>query len=155
MVIILKKYDYFIYPLLILIIGLIIGIYIKDDVSFYSELTRPNLAPPKFVFPLVWSVLYILIGIVYSNIKNQNYFKKIKFLFYFSLILNFLWPIIFFKEKLIFLALLDIILLALVILSLLILFIRKKSKVNSIIFSLYLVWIFFASYLNIAVYILN
>lgn len=138
------------YIFLPLILGSIIGLLV-NDYSFYTKLYRPILSPPKILFPIVWSIIYILMGISYKIYKEENNAFK---LYYIQLFVNVIWVIIFFKLKLLLLSLLWIILLDILIIMLLI----KYYKKNKLCFYLnipYLIWNLFATYLMFGIYLLN
>ncbi len=125
--------------------------------TWYAELNKPELNPPNFIFAPVWTALYILMGIslflVYSSDKKIN--KKTPLvLFGIQLILNSSWSIIFFGLQNPQLAMINIVILWIFIL-LTILSFSKISKVAGIILVPYLLWVTFASYLNLAIYLLN
>lgn len=132
-----------------LILGTIVGLLIKNNID-YNELIKPALAPPGFIFPIIWTILYILMGISYTLTNN----KKITKVYYLQLIINFLWTIIFFKLKWYFLAIIWIIILDILVIWMIYLMIKEK-KIAGYIQIPYLIWILFATYLTIFIYILN
>ena len=137
-----------------LAVGGIIGFIISDFID-YSELIKPPLAPPGYVFGIVWSILYILMGISYSILEVNNYLdEKTKKVYYIQLFVNALWSIIFFVLKLRFVSIAWIILLIILIIEIIKLF-YNKNKVSAYLQIPYLIWIIFATYLNMGVYILN
>lgn len=145
-----NKLNKLFYIFLPLILGSIIGL-LANDYSFYMKLYKPILSPPKILFPIVWSIIYILMGISYKIYREENNCFK---LYYIQLFVNVIWVIIFFKLKLLLLSLLWIILLDVLIIMLLI----KYYKKNKLCFYLnipYLIWNLFATYLMIDIYLLN
>lgn len=137
-----------------LAVGGIIGFIISDFID-YSELIKPPLAPPGYVFGIVWSILYILMGISYSILEVNNYLdEKTKKVYYIQLFVNALWSIIFFVLKLRFVSIAWIILLIILIIQMIKLF-YNKNKISAYLQILYLIWTIFATYLNMGVYILN
>ena len=132
-----------------LILGTIVGLLIKNNID-YNELIKPALAPPGFIFPIIWTILYILMGISYTLTNN----KKITKVYYLQLIINLLWTIIFFKLKWYFLAIIWIIILDILVIWMIYLMIKEK-KIAGYIQIPYLIWILFATYLTIFIYILN
>lgn len=137
-----------------LAVGGIIGFIISDFID-YSELIKPPLAPPGYVFGIVWSILYILMGISYSILEvNNELDEKIKKVYYIQLFVNALWSIIFFVLKLRFISIAWIILLIVFIIKMIQLF-YSKNKISAYLQIPYLIWTIFATYLNIGVYILN
>ena len=137
-----------------LAVGGIIGFIISDFID-YSELIKPPLAPPGYVFGIVWSILYILMGISYSILEvNNDLDEKIKKVYYIQLFVNALWSIIFFVLKLRFISIAWIILLIIFIIKMIKLF-YNKNKISAYLQIPYLIWTIFATYLNMGVYILN
>lgn len=136
------------------IIGIIVGI-LTSSFNDYSELQKPFLAPPSIVFPIVWSILYILMGVSYGILKSNNQTdEKIKLIYYVQLGINALWPIIFFILKWRLIAFLWIILLAIAVIIMTIKF-YNKNKIAGLIQIPYLLWTLFATYLNYSFYVLN
>ena len=135
------------------IIGGIVGIIIKNYID-YSTIEKPPLSPPKIAFPIAWSILYLLIGISYYLYRKKDYNKQTIKLYYTGLLFNSLWSIIFFVLKLRLISIIWII--ALVILTIL-LFIsyKKQNKISAYLLIPYLIWLIYATYINIGVYILN
>ncbi len=127
-------------------IGAIVGFL--SNPSVYKEINRPLLSPPSIVFPIVWSILYIFLGI--GNYKTKNTSKNYKI----QLIINFIWPYLFFRLKWYFVALLWLLLLIFFVIRMLIDW-KKKSKLAFYLNIPYLIWLLFATYLNIGVFLLN
>lgn len=122
----------------------------------YKELIQPPLSPPGWLFPIVWNILYILMGISFYLIYEEiNYDKDNAYIVYFTqLLVNGLWSIFFFVLKW---RLFSSIWLFLLIILVIIMIIRfyKINKVSSLLQLPYLLWTIFALYLNIGIYILN
>lgn len=137
-----------------LIIGGVVSIIISSNID-YNNLKQPPLAPPSIVFPIVWTVLYILMGISYGIIESNGLIdRKTKIIYYVQLVFNSLWSIIFFSLKWRGFAFAWIIALAILVVSMIIVFYRK-NKLAGILQIPYLLWIIFAAYLNLGVYLLN
>ncbi len=142
-----KKIIYIIIPI---IIGSLIGIITKNHV-FYIE---ASITPPDIVFPIVWTILYGILGYTYYLLNNEYNASLIKKIFILQLIINYIWPIIFFKFGLFFISFLWITLLDIVVLIMLL----NLYKINSKIFYLnlpYFIWLLFATILNYMTYIVN
>ena len=148
-----KKIINFFRLFLPIIIGGIVGIIIKNYID-YSFIEKPPLSPPKLAFPIAWSILYLLIGISYYIYRKNNYDKKTIQIYHIGLILNALWSIIFFVLKLRLLSIIWII--ALIIITI-ILFInyKKQNKISAYLLIPYIIWLIYATYINIGVYLLN
>ena len=134
--------------MLTLIVGSLASTNTGSD-TWYLGLVKSNLNPPGYVFGIVWPILYLLMGITiwrtYSVIKN---------LFYVQLFLNAIWSWLFFSFHLPLIALLDIWLLIFINLKILLL-ISKEDKLAAFLFAPYIMWLFFASYLNLYIVINN
>lgn len=126
----------------------------KTDI--YAALQKPILSPPAIVFPIVWTILYILIGTAeYFAKQNPKYKNSNARKWYFiQLGLNFLWPIVFFGFEAIRPAVLFIFLLWIAALITLWEFL-KMNKWAGYLFIPYILWISFAAYLNTAMAVLN
>ncbi len=136
------------------IIGGIVGLIISGSID-YNSLQKPFLAPPSILFPIVWTILYILMGVSYGILKSKALIEpKTKFIYYLQLFVNATWSIIFFTLKWRLFAFIWIILLDLLVIIMIIEF-YKKNKIAGLIQIPYLLWVLFASYLNLAVYLLN
>ncbi len=136
------------------IIGGIVGILISNYID-YDSLIKPFLAPPSIVFPIMWTILYILMGISYGILKSKNLLNsEIKWIYYLQLFVNAMWSIIFFIWKWRFFAFLWIILLDVLVIILIIKF-YQKNKISGLLQIPYLLWTLFASYLNLSIYLLN
>lgn len=140
-------------------VGLLSALATKDNMNIYEKINTPPLSPPALLFPIVWTLLYILMGIscalAYVDRDNAPYEAK-KGLYYYalSLVANFLWSILFFN--------LGAFLLSLVCLTALLYFIvrytiaYKKVKPAAAYLQIpYAIWVIFAGYLNTAIFILN
>ena len=137
-----------------LAVGGIVGFLISNFID-YNDLIKPPLAPPDYIFGIVWSILYILMGISYSILEvNNELDEKTKKVYYIQLFVNALWSIIFFVLKLRFISIAWIILLIIFIIKMIKLF-YNKNKISAYLQITYLIWTIFATYLNIGVYILN
>ena len=140
-------------------IGLISALLTRQNMNIYSEITTPPLSSPSILFPIVWTVLYLLMGIsaamIFTNktasvqLKNQALSTYAT-----SLVFNFLWSIIFFNMRAFALAFVWI----LILLALIIITIRKYRKIDSVAAYLqipYALWVTFAAYLNAGIWMLN
>ena len=137
-----------------IILGGIVGLIISKFMD-YNTLQKPPLSPPGFIFGIVWSILYLLMGIAYGILvykgKSDEEISKI---YWTQLVVNLIWPILFFVFKLRLFSSVWIILLLILVIDMIIKF-YKKDKIISYSQIPYLLWIMFATYLNIGVYILN
>lgn len=124
--------------------------------SWYYNLLKPPLAPPDWIFPPVWSILYfsILVALLLYLFKPAQNKKSGYIYFIAQLFLNLLWAPVFFYLKNMFLALIVIILLDIFVILTIKSF-YKVSKISGLILIPYLIWILSATYLNIGYLVLN
>lgn len=136
-----------------IILGSIVGVIINGFID-YNELIKPPFAPPKILFPIAWSIIYLLMGIAYYLYRKHYNDKKTIIIYCAQLIMNLLWSIIFFIFKLRLLSVIWIL-----ILDILVIILIKKylstNKTSAYLMIIYIIWILFATYLNIGIYILN
>lgn len=137
-------------------VGALSGILTRNSVEVYSQLNRPPLSPPSWVFPVVWTILFVLMGIssyiVYMS-KSPNT-KGALAVYILQLAVNFIWPFIFFSAQAYLFAFIWLIFLWLLVVLMINMF-YKISPVAAILQIPYLVWLTFAAYLNLMVVILN
>ena len=143
--------------LLPLIIGGISGYFTASNIdSWYVTLNKPSFNPPNYLFGPVWTSLYVLMGIsfflIISSAKKEK--NKLIGIYLIQLTLNFLWSFIFFKFHALGIAAVEIIILWISILIMIIMF-YKTNKWAALINIPYLLWVSFASVLNISIYLLN
>ena len=136
-----------------LLLGGIVGFLIKDAMD-YTSLVQPPFAPPSLVFPIAWSILYLLMGISYYLYRKVDENKTLIFVYYLQLFFNLTWTFIFFVFKLRGLSILWIIILIGIVLLLIKEFWQTK-RASAYCFIPYLLWLIFATYLNIGIFILN
>lgn len=126
--------------------------------ELYTEIRNPPLSPPGWVFPVVWTILYALMGSgAYMIFRSEDAGPDRNTalgLYVIQLGVNFLWSIIFFRFRLFALAALTAVLLA-VLVSAMIISYKKVSKPAAAINLPYLIWLIFAAYLSIGVWVLN
>lgn len=136
------------------ILGGIVGILISGFID-YDSLQKPFLAPPSLAFPIVWTILYILMGVSYGRLKEKSLIdKEISRIYYLQLAVNLLWPIFFFILKWRLFSLIWIILLA-VLVGIMIIRFYRKDKLAGLLQIPYILWTIFATYLNLGIYLLN
>ena len=130
------------------IMGSVIGLIISPFTN-YQDLNKPPLSPPGIIFPIIWTILYIIMGYSFYKQNEQN-----KTIYYTQLIVNGLWSIIFFVFKWYLLATIWIILLIILVIIMIKNF-YKENKLSGLINIPYLLWLLFALYLSFGVYLLN
>ncbi len=137
-------------------VGALAGLLTRGGMESYSDLTQPPLSPPGWIFPIVWTILYILMGIsAYLIYRSNSPYKKIALRVYAAqLTVNFFWSIIFFNMEMYLFAFLWLLLL-LVLIVLMIRIFAKIDKTAAYLQIPYLIWVIFAGYLNLGIYLLN
>lgn len=140
-------------------VGALSALLTMGSMNIYSELRTPPLSPPSVLFPIVWSVLFVLMGvsaaIIYSyREKMPENVKSALTTYGTSLIVNFFWSIIFFNLRL-FLASFVWLLLLLFLIIKTILQYRKINKAAAYLQIPYALWVAFAGYLNFGIWVLN
>ncbi len=133
--------------------GSLIGFITNKSID-YSNLIKPPLTPPKILYPIAWSIIYLLLGISYYLYKKRNNDKTVDIVYYIGLIVNYLWTFIFFVFKLRLLAIFWIILLDILVILLAILYYKYEKK-SALLLIPYILWIIFATYLTTGIYVLN
>lgn len=153
-----KKDELAIAILLPLAVGSVASCFVKDAIFIYESLEKPSLSPPGWIFPVVWFVLYVLMGIasywIYRMDENDKDVKHAMLLYVVQLGVNFFWPLLFFKYSLQLFALFWIILLF-VLVAMLIKAYGKLDKRAAFFMLPYALWLLYGIYLNLGVYILN
>lgn len=146
-----KKVLNIITPVLIcFLVGFTASYFQSDSIStWYPQLNKPFLTPPNIIFPIAWSIIYLLIGISIGLILNSNSKEKktLTTVFAIQLFFNFTWSILFFYMQNPLLGFINIIVLDILVIY----YIAKSKSVNKIsayLFVPYLLWILFATYLN-------
>ena len=137
-------------------IGGLSALFTKDSMEEYGMLNQPPLSPPGWVFPVVWTVLFILMGIAAYLVWEENGpgRKSALWLYGVQLAFNFLWTIIFFNTERRGFALIWLIILWGLILATLLRF-RQENETAGKLMIPYLLWVTFAAYLNAGVWYLN
>ena len=154
-----KIKPYIISILIALAVGALSAFLTRNNMDIYSEVVTPPLSPPSILFPIVWTALYILMGIsaamIYTDGTASRSAKENALTTYAaSLIFNFAWSIIFFNLR----AFLVSFVWLLVLLGLIIKTIADYRKINKTAAYLqipYALWVTFAGYLNLGIWWLN
>ncbi len=137
-----------------LALGGIVG-FITSGSMDYDVLRQPALSPPGFLFPIVWTILYILMGVSFGLLMDKGVLDdNAKWIYYIQLFVNLVWPILFFTLKWRLLAFIWIIVLDFLVLTMVVKF-YGKDKIAGLLQIPYLAWVLFATYLNLGVYLLN
>lgn len=151
------------YKVLIFYIGFalvagIIGSLLGGDMSFFSKLNKPILSPPAILFPIVWTILYILMGIssymICQNKTDKKFKKRACFIYILQLLVNSLWTLFFFRLRWYLFALIWLIFLIVLVIIMIVKFYKIKPLAAYLQIP-YILWLLFASYLNYYIYYLN
>lgn len=136
------------------IIGGLVGLIISSAID-YNTLQKPFLSPPSILFPIMWTILYILMGVSYGILESKSLNdSKSKIIYYSQLFVNAMWSIFFFLLKWRLFSFIWILLLDVLVIVMILNF-YKKNKISGLLQIPYLLWIIFASYLNLSIYLLN
>lgn len=139
-------------------VGLLSGLLSRNTTASFSESALQSpLSPPAIVFPIVWTILYALMGIGAARISltpQSAQRNRSLNLFVAQLIVNFFWSLIFFNAGAYGFALLWLLLLWLLVLWMILSF-RKVDTLAALLQIPYLLWLTFAAYLNYAVWMMN
>lgn len=154
-----KIKPYVISILISLSVGIISALLTRGNMNIYEEVRTPPLSPPSFLFPVVWTALYILMGISAAMIytdktapKRQKY--SALYTYAASLFVNFFWSIIFFNMRAFLFAFIWLLLLLYLIISTILQY-RRINPVAAYLQIPYALWVTFAGYLNFGIWFLN
>ncbi len=145
-----------------LVVGIISSLLTGDAMSQFGEFNQPPLSPPGWLFPVAWTILYLLMGLAsyfileaQSEVKEKKSARRQALFFYLSqLVFNFVWSILFFKLQAHGIAFIWLIVMwVLIVLTMQRAF--KVSKIACILLVPYILWCTFAGYLNLMIAILN
>jgi tryptophan-rich sensory protein len=139
-------------------VGLFAGILTRNATEIYGQLAiKPSLSPPAWLFPVVWTILYGLMGVgaglVSGKPQSADRDRAIN-LMVAQLVVNFFWPLLFFNAQAYGFALLWLLLLLVLVIWMTLEF-RKVSPLAALLQIPYILWLLFATYLNAAVWYLN
>lgn len=139
-----------------LAVGGIAGLITSGSVGRYADVARPPLSPPGWLFPVVWTILYVLMGVAFyfvweSGSPSKNTAMQLYFV---QLAMNFVWPILFFSFSAYGFAFIWLLVLWILILFTTVSFFAADKRAGYLMLP-YLIWVTFAGYLNLGVYILN
>lgn len=154
-----------------LAVGTAAGLLTMGGMRQFEALNKPPLSPPAWVFPVAWTILYTLMGIssyfIYisepeelsgdvsnKNTKENNRKEQALTTYGYQLIVNFLWPVFFFHFQWYFFSFLWLVLLWILVAKMILEF-GQISKTAALLNIPYLLWLSFAGYLNLGVWLLN
>ena len=144
--------------LLPLLVGFISGLLSRTAMQNLTQLEKPPLAPPSILFPIVWTILYILMGISMYIISisevPSNAINNAKNIYFYQLVVNFLWPIFFFNFGWYLFSFFWLVLLWILVFNMIRQF-YAISPISALLNIPYLIWLTFAGYLNLSIWWLN
>ena len=142
------------YIIITLFIGGIPSIFVYTN-NIYDKLNKPPLSPPGILFPIVWTILFILMGISIYRVSKykSNYFNP-NIIYFVQLIVNALWTPLFFGLNLYLISAIWIVILIILVIYMIISY-YKYDSISGYLLIPYIIWLLFALYLNIGIYILN
>ena len=132
--------------------------FVSGNMDIFDSVPKPPLTPPPVLFPIVWSILFTLMGIgislvMISDSKPDQKKESLK-LYIAQLIFNFFWSILFFNMRLFGIAFFWLLALLVLIILMTVSF-KKSSKAAAYLQIPYIIWVTFAGYLNLAIYFLS
>ena len=140
------------------IVGIVSALLTRNSMELFQSIDKPPLAPPGWLFPVVWTILYILMGIssylILQSGESQEEIRKALTIYGYQLVVNFLWPTFFFNFGWYFFSFLWLVLLWVLVLIMILRF-KDINKLAAYVNIPYLVWLTFAGYLNLGIWILN
>lgn len=141
-----------------LLVGAVAGLLTRNSMQVFEGLQQPPFAPPGVLFPIVWTILYALMGIasylIYTSGKDPEEVSSALTVYGVQLVVNFLWPIVFFRFGWYTFAFFWLILLWVLVIYTILLFYRI-SKPAAWLMVPYLLWLTYAAYLNLGIVLLN
>ena len=153
-----KKKLQIIIPILVcFLVGFISSRFQESAITnWYPSLDKSDLTPPNIVFPIVWGVLYLFMGISIGLILNLNHRRRKKLIrvFVLQLLLNFLWSISFFYFQSPMAGIVIVVLLEIAIIYYT-LMVYPVQKISALLFIPYVLWVSFATYLNFYILLYN
>lgn len=153
-----KKAKYFWWILTAECVGILAGLLSQQGMEIYGEMIRkPVLSPPAFLFPVVWTILYALMGIGAARVDAEKPGPKRSValnIYVIQLVVNFFWSLIFFRAQAYGFAFLWLMILW-VLIIVMIVFFRRVDKTAALLQIPYFLWVTFAAYLNFQVWRLN
>jgi len=139
-----------------LAVGGLSALLTREAMKEFAALRQPPLSPPPAVFPIVWSVLFVLMGIAAALIWRSGDPRRGNALFWYGaqLFVNFFWTIFFFRLEIRLFAFFWLLLLLALVIVTAVLFRRIRPAAGALLLP-YLLWLLFAGYLNLGVWLLN
>ena len=141
-----------------LLTGGLSGFLSREGMKTFEQIRQPPLSPPQWLFPVVWTILYVCMGtasyLVFVSDEDKEKIREALFIYGIQLLVNFFWPIFFFNKSWYLFSFLWLVFLWLLIGKTIQLF-SAISKKAAYLLVPYFMWVTFAGYLNLAIYFLN
>ena len=140
-----------------LAVGGLSALLTSGNMNVYDTLNRPALAPPAIVFPIVWTILFVLMGISSAMIYEERGEQDVSgalIIYGLQLVVNFFWSLIFFNMRSYLFAVIWLALLWVLVMWMIIRFYKVKPLAAYLQIP-YLIWLSFAFYLTLMIYLLN
>ena len=137
-------------------LGALSGFLTSGSMDIFKMLNKPPFSPPAIVFPIVWTILYTLMGIASYHVLQSGCFQKTASIrvYALQLIFNIIWPVIFFTFNMYLLAFVWLVMLLLLVVLTAVLFFSCNKAAGYLMLP-YIVWLLIAGYLNLGIYLLN
>ena len=140
------------------LVGVLSGLLTQGSMESFQELNKPVLSPPGWIFPIVWPILYVLMGlasyfVLTSGAPQKQITSALNF-YFLQLVFNFFWSILFFNFGLYLFSFIWLIALWILIIITTIKFYSVSHTAGYLMLP-YLLWVTFAGYLNLSIYLLN
>lgn len=141
-----------------LLVGAATAFLTQNSMTVFALVEKPSLAPPAWLFPVVWTILYTLMGIssylIVTAEADKSKIEEASRLYAYQLMVNFLWPTFFFNLGWYGFSFLWLVLLWALVLLMIIRF-WEINRIAAYLNILYLIWLTFAGYLNFGIWMLN
>ncbi len=149
-----KLKTYITYILIPLAVGGLSAFLTRGNMNVFDTVTKPPLTPPAIVFPIVWSILYILMGIGAARVYLENPNSPAISVFGINLFFNFFWSIIFFNMRAFCFAFVWLLALLAIVIVMTVKFYRE-DRLAGLLQIPYCIWLVIAGYLNLFICLAN
>lgn len=151
-------YDLLIFTLSAELAGVLSSLFAGNISAVYQTLEKPPLSPPDWIFPIVWIILYALMGIaaylVYRSDSEPVRVKSALRVYWLQLLVNFSWSVVFFRFQAFWAAAVVLAILLILVVTMLVKFAKIRTAA-ALVNVPYLLWLLFAAYLNVTTALLN
>lgn len=153
-----KTKTFLIFTTIPLVVGAVASLLTRDSMASFAQLNKPPLSPPGILFPIVWTILYTLMGIasylVYTSDTSKEDVNSALLIYFLQLAVNFFWSIFFFNFEWYIFSFFWLVLLWVLIFYTIRLFFPISNTAAYLLIP-YLLWVTFAGYLNLGIAALN